>query len=158
MRDQAKLVIIGAGIVGCSAAYELTKLGWRDIVVIDQGPLYETGGSTSHAPGITFGTNPSRMMQKMAYYTTQLYSDLAFADEQVWYPVGSIEVATTEARMKELWRKHGHSAAYDVESHIISPQEVQNFVPMIDPTILHGASIARRMAMSKRGKRLVLWH
>ena len=46
MRKQANLVIIGAGIVGCSAAYHLTKLGWKDIVVIDQGPLYDTGGST----------------------------------------------------------------------------------------------------------------
>ena len=56
MRDRAQLVIVGAGIVGCSAAYHLTKLGWRDIVVVDRGPLYETGGSTSHAPGIVFGT------------------------------------------------------------------------------------------------------
>jgi glycine cleavage system T protein len=138
MRNQAKLVIIGAGIVGCSAAYELTKLGWKDIVVIDQGPLYETGGSTSHAPGITFGTNPSRMMQKMAYYTTRLYSELAFENEPVWYPVGTIEVATSDARMKELWRKHGHNVAYEVESHIISPQEVQDRVPMIDPGVLKG--------------------
>jgi glycine/D-amino acid oxidase-like deaminating enzyme len=44
MRTQANLVIIGAGIVGASAAYHLTKLGWRDIVVVDKGPLYETGG------------------------------------------------------------------------------------------------------------------
>ena len=51
------LVIIGAGIVGCSAAYHLTKMGWKDIVVIDKGPLYETGGSTSHAPGIVFQGN-----------------------------------------------------------------------------------------------------
>jgi glycine/D-amino acid oxidase-like deaminating enzyme len=116
MRNRARLVIIGAGIVGCSAAYELTKLGWKDIIVIDQGPLYETGGSTSHAPGITFGTNPSRLMQKMAYYTTQLYRELSFEDEPVWYPVGTIEVATSAARMKELWRKHGHNVAYDVES------------------------------------------
>jgi len=138
MRNHAQLVIIGAGIVGCSAAYELTKLGWKDIVVIDRGPLYETGGSTSHAPGITFGTNPSRLMQKMAYYTTQLYRELSFEDEPVWYPVGTIEVATIDARMRELWRKHGHNGAYDVESHIISPEEVQDRVPMIDPGVLKG--------------------
>ena len=58
MQTQARLVIIGAGIVGCSAAYELTKLGWKDIVVIDQGPLYETGGSTSHALALPLVQTP----------------------------------------------------------------------------------------------------
>ena len=46
----ARTVIIGAGIAGCSVAFHLTKLGWRDIVVVDQGPLFETGGSTSPRP------------------------------------------------------------------------------------------------------------
>ena len=72
MRTQANLVIIGAGIVGCSAAYHLTQLGRRDIVVVDQGPLFKTGGSTSHAPGLIFQTNSSRLMCEMAKYTTQL--------------------------------------------------------------------------------------
>ena len=53
MQTHARTVIVGAGIVGCSAAYHLTQLGRRDIVVIDRGPLYQTGGSTSHAPGAT---------------------------------------------------------------------------------------------------------
>jgi glycine/D-amino acid oxidase-like deaminating enzyme len=53
MQTHTRLVIIGAGIVGCSAAYHLTKLGWRDIVVVDQGLLFQTGGSTSHAPGLS---------------------------------------------------------------------------------------------------------
>ncbi len=44
-----KTVIVGAGIVGTSAAYALTQRGWRDVVVLDQGPLFATGGSTSHA-------------------------------------------------------------------------------------------------------------
>ena len=50
----ARAVIVGAGIAGCSVAYHLTQLGWRDVVVVDQGPLFETGGSTSHAPGLVF--------------------------------------------------------------------------------------------------------
>lgn len=52
MRSQANLVIIGVKIAGCSAAYHLSKPGWKDIVVIDQGLLFETSGSTSHAPGV----------------------------------------------------------------------------------------------------------
>ncbi|HLF90587.1 MAG TPA: FAD-binding oxidoreductase, partial [Anaerolineales bacterium] len=89
MQKKAKLVIIGAGIVGCSAAYHLTQLGWKDIVVIDQGPLFETGGSTSHAPGIIFGTNPSHSMSRFARYTTELLYGLTYEGEQCWYPVGS---------------------------------------------------------------------
>ena len=67
--DRARLVVIGAGIAGCSAVYHLAQLGWRDIVVIDQGPLFETGGSTSHAPGGVFQTNFSRMMTEFARCT-----------------------------------------------------------------------------------------
>ncbi|MCB0000050.1 MAG: FAD-binding oxidoreductase, partial [Anaerolineales bacterium] len=122
---QARLVIVGAGIVGCSAAYHLTQLGWKDIVVVDQGPLYETGGSTSHAPGSVFGTNPSKMMQRMAKYTTDLLLGRTFHGEQIWYPVGSIEVAGNKDRLQELWRRHGHATSWDVESHILSPQEVK---------------------------------
>jgi len=138
MRKQANLVIIGAGIVGCSAAYHLTKLGWKDIVVIDQGPLYDTGGSTSHAPGIIFEINGSRAMCKMAQYTVDLLHDLEYEGERCWYPVGAIEVAITEARMQELWRRHGFATAYDLETHILTPAEVHEKVPMIDPSVLKG--------------------
>ena len=66
MRDRAQTVIIGAGIVGVSAAYHLSQLGETDVLVIDQGPLFATGGSTSHAPGIIFQTNGSRTMCRIA--------------------------------------------------------------------------------------------
>ena len=77
METNARLVIIGAGIVGCSAAYHLVQKGWRDIVVVDQGPLPDTGGSTSHAPGLIFQTNSSKLMTGFAKYTVQLL-DLSF--------------------------------------------------------------------------------
>jgi glycine/D-amino acid oxidase-like deaminating enzyme len=71
MRDHASVVIIGAGIVGCSAAYHLAQLGWRDVVVLDKGALFENDGSTSHAPGGMFLTNPSKMMTEMAKYSRE---------------------------------------------------------------------------------------
>ena len=74
VQKRARAVIIGAGIVGCSVAYHLTKLGWRDIVVVEQGPLFETGGSTSHAPGLVFQINPSKTMTAFAKYTVQLWA------------------------------------------------------------------------------------
>ncbi len=58
MKQQTQVVIIGAGIAGSSVAYHLTRLGWTDIVVVDQGPLPKTGGSTLHAPESRSGIPP----------------------------------------------------------------------------------------------------
>ena len=139
MRDKARLVIIGAGIVGCSAAYHLTQMGWRDIVVIDKGPLYETGGSTSHAPGIVFQTNLSKMFSDFAQYTVKAYGDLEWEGEKVWYGVGGMELIDTEARRLETWRRYNSNLAYGLESYIISPEEVKERVPLIDETKIQGA-------------------
>ena len=72
MQTHARVVIIGAGIVGCSTAYELTRLGWRDIVVLEQGPLGQNWGSTSHAPGMMFQHNVSRSVTQLAMGSAQL--------------------------------------------------------------------------------------
>ena len=90
METKARLVIIGAGIVGCSTAYHLVKKGWRDIVVVDQNQLYETGGSSSHAPGLIFQTNGSKMMCEFAQYTIKLFNELNAPQKTTLYPVGSI--------------------------------------------------------------------
>src|ERR1051325_4963804 len=90
VRDRAEVVIVGAGIVGTSAAYHLSKLGLTDVLVLDQGPLFRTGGSTSHAPGLVFQTNGSRTMCRLAQDSVRLYNELG-----CFHPVGGIEVATT---------------------------------------------------------------
>ncbi len=64
----SSIVVIGAGIVGCSLADHLTQLGCRDVVVLEQGPLFATGGSTSHAPGLVFQTNASQTMTEFAMH------------------------------------------------------------------------------------------
>ena len=77
IEDQARVVKVGAGIVGCSVAYHLAHLGWREIVVLELGPwdpLFETGGSTSHALGMVLQVNFSRVMSEFAKYTGELYS------------------------------------------------------------------------------------
>ena len=66
MHKKSKIIIVGSGITGASTAYHLAKLWWKDITILDQGPLFETGGSTTHAPGGVFQTNPYRMMFKFA--------------------------------------------------------------------------------------------
>ena len=68
-----RVVIIGAGIVGTNLADELTARGWDRVTVLDQGPLPQTGGSTSHAPGLVFQTSPSKTMTALASYTVEKF-------------------------------------------------------------------------------------
>ena len=132
----ARAVIVGAGIVGCSVAYHLTKLGWRDIVVVEQGPLFETGGSTSHAPGLVFQINPSKTMADFARYTVDLWSGLQLDGEPCAKNVGSLEVAWTPERLADLKRKAGYGKSWGVEGHVISPSEAREFIPMLSERIL----------------------
>src|SRR3954447_16825970 len=102
-----KVVLIGAGIVGCALADELTMRGWTDVTVLDQGPLDATVGSSSHAPGLVFQTNPSRTMTRFARYTVAKYTELSCFDA-----VGSLEVATTPDRLQELYRRYGYATSW----------------------------------------------
>ena len=138
MEDRASVVVIGAGIVGCSAAEHLTGLGWRDVVVLDQGPLFEAGGSTSHAPGLVFQTNPSKTMTELASYGVERYSGLDLDGKPCFYSVGSVEVAATPERWKDLKRKHGIATSWGLESELLSPEECVEKSPLLDPETIRG--------------------
>ncbi len=135
----ARVVIIGAGIVGCSAAYHLTRLGWKDIVVLDQGPLFEAGGSTSHAPGMVFENNAARTTCQFAMRSVDVYRDLRLNGESLWTEVGSLEVATTPERWEELKRRNGHATSWGLETHLIGPDEIKRMVPIMRIDHLYGA-------------------
>ena len=140
MRDRAQTVIVGAGIVGASAAYHLAELGATDVLVIDQGPLFETGGSTSHAPGLVFQTNGSRTMCRIAQDTVRLYGSLELDGEPCWYGVGGIEVATTPERMTELKRRQGFARSYGIEdTELLTPAQAAEKIPLLDPSAILGA-------------------
>ena len=140
MRERARTVIVGAGIVGVSAAHHLVELGEADVLVLDQGPLFETGGSTSHAPGIVFQTNGSRTMCRVAQDSVSLYHSLDVDGERVWYGRGSLEVATTPERMQELKRRQGFARSYGLEgTEIVSPEEATRRSPLLDPSTILGA-------------------
>jgi dimethylglycine oxidase len=139
MPEHARLVIIGAGIVGCSAAYHLAGKGWRDIVVLEQGPLFETGGSTSHAPGLVFQTNPSRAMTELAKRTVALYTRLGGGDAPCFYPAGSMEVATTPARLAELRRRRGFGKSWGLDGGLLTPAEARARLPLLDESKILGA-------------------
>ncbi|MXY21164.1 MAG: FAD-dependent oxidoreductase [Dehalococcoidia bacterium] len=136
MPKQARAVVIGAGIAGCSVAYHLAKLGWRDIVVVDQGPLFETGGSTSHAPGLVFQVNPSKAMASFARYTVELWKSMKLYGERCANPVGSLEVAWTPERLEDLKRKAGFAMSWGIEAHVISLSEARDHIPLLSNRIL----------------------
>ena len=132
----ARVVVVGAGIVGCSVAYHLTKLGWRDVVVLEQGPLFETGGSTSHAPGLVFQINPSKTMTNFASYTVELWSGLELEGLPCAKSVGSMEVAWTPERLEDLKRKVGLAMSWGVDAHLLSAAEARGLFPMLSDRIL----------------------
>ena len=85
MHDQTRVVIIGSGIAGSSIAYHMTERGWRDIVVLEQGPLI--GGTTSHAPGLVGQLRSYVSLTKMLVYSVALYKTLQ-VDGQALAPGG----------------------------------------------------------------------
>jgi glycine cleavage system aminomethyltransferase T/glycine/D-amino acid oxidase-like deaminating enzyme len=150
MKDRAQLVVIGAGIVGTSAAYHLAELGVTDVLVIDQGPLFETGGSTSHAPGLVFQTNGSRTMCRLAQYSVDLYSGLEVDGEPAWYGVGGIEVSTTHERTDELKRRQGYARAYGIEgTELLTPAETAERIPILDPGHILGSYLVPSDGVAK---------
>ena len=130
----AGTVVVGAGCVGCSAAYHLAERGREDVVVLDRGPLFETGGSTSHAPGLVFQTAGGKMMTRMAAYTRELYTDL-----DSYRMSGGIEVAYTEDRWNFLKRKREWGQSYGLDGgDLLSSESVPEHVPQIDESVIHG--------------------
>jgi len=138
MEKDSKIVIIGAGIVGCSLADRLTELGCTNVTVIEQGPLFATGGSTSHAPGGVFQTNFSQTMTQFARYTVKRYSELELDGQPCFYSVGSIEVAATPARWEDLKRKAGVATSWGLESQLLSPEACAEKISLLDPSRIHG--------------------
>ncbi|MGW3012107.1 GcvT family protein [Streptomyces sp. NPDC001219] len=135
---RSRVVVIGAGIVGCSLAEELTARGWTDVTVLDQGPLPAPGGSTSHAPGLVFQTGPSRTMTGFAAYTVRKFGSLDVDGLPCFNPVGGLEIATTEARWADLHRKAGLAASWGVRGELIGPRRCKELWPMLDETALYG--------------------
>jgi len=136
---RAQTVIVGAGIVGASAAFHLADLGITDVLVIDQGPLFATGGSTSHAPGLVFQTNGSRTMCRIAQDSVALYDSLDVDGEPVWFGVGGLEVATTPERIEELKRRQGFARSWGLDdTELLSPEECEERSPLLDPSRVLG--------------------
>ncbi|MCI0425502.1 MAG: FAD-dependent oxidoreductase, partial [Actinobacteria bacterium] len=129
----ARVVVIGAGIVGNSVVGHLSDLGWRDIVQIDKGPLPNPGGSTGHASNFIFPVDHNKEMAMLTIDSQSQYEEMG-----VNVTCGGIEVARTPERMEELRRRMGSAKNWAMEAHLVSPAEIKELVPFINPDILIG--------------------
>src|SRR6516162_6282399 len=118
MQDQARVVIIGSGIAGSSTAYHLTERGWRDIVVLEQGPLIS--GTTSHAPGLVGQLRSSVSLTKMLMYSVALYKNLQVNGVPGFIRAGSLRLASSRERMEELRRQAGFAKSVGLVAELIS--------------------------------------
>lgn len=133
-----RVVIVGAGIVGVNIADELVQRGWNNITVVEQGPLDMPGGSTSHAPGLVFQTNPSKTMTLFAKYTVEKLKSIEADGQNCFNQVGGLEIATNPERLEELKRKHGYASSYGIVSHLITPERCVELYPGLNKDMVLG--------------------
>ena len=129
---KARVVIVGGGVVGCSVAYHLTKLGWKDVVLLERKQL--TCGTTWHAAGLIGQLRASANMTRLAKYSADLYSGLEAETGLAtgMKQVGSISVALTDARKEELFRGASMARAFGVPVEELSPTEVKERYPHLN--------------------------
>ena len=132
--QSAQIVVVGAGIVGNSLVHHLARLGWRDILQIDKGPLPNPGGSTGHASNFIFPVDHSREIADLTLDSVRQYQELG-----VFTECGGLEIARTEERMEELRRRMSSARAWGIESELVTPAQVREKVPFIETDELRGA-------------------
>ncbi|HJZ07447.1 MAG TPA: FAD-binding oxidoreductase, partial [Trebonia sp.] len=128
---RASAVVIGAGIVGNSLVHHLALLGWRDVVLVDKGPMPNPGGSTGHASNFIFPIEYSKMMFELTRDSTEQYKALGVFTES-----GGIEVARTPERMIELRRRTTQAKSWGIPAEILTPEGVRKLVPYLDESVI----------------------
>ncbi|MDO5661808.1 MAG: FAD-dependent oxidoreductase [Brachybacterium sp.] len=131
--------MIGAGVVGAALADELVQRGCTEVTLIDQGELFVTGGSSSHAPGFVFQTGPSRVMTELAKRTLAKLDDLDLDGAPLQKRVGGLEVARTEGQLAELRRRLGFATAWGIPAELLSPDQVRELWPDMATDLILGA-------------------
>ena len=136
---QARVVVIGGGIMGCSTAYHLAKLGWKDVVLLEQGRL--SGGTTWHAAGLVGQLRSYQNLTRLIRYSTELYSKLEAETGLAtgWKQCGSLSVARTEERMVLLRRSAAMANAQGVDCEPLTPKQAGEKYPIMRTDDLVGA-------------------
>ena len=136
---QARVVIVGGGIAGCSTAYHLTQLGITDVLLLEQGKL--TCGTTWHAAGLVGQMRPNRNMTAMSRYGIELYSRLEAETGLAtgWKQCGSVNVARTPERWQVFKKQAALARSFGVEMQLITPREAGDLYPLLRTDDLSGA-------------------
>ena len=129
---KARVVIVGGGVIGCSIAYHLTKIGWDDVVLLERKQL--TSGTTWHAAGLVGQLRPSINMTKLAKYTGELYRGLEAETGQAtgYRQCGSISMATNAERFEELKRSASMAKVFDLPVHVVTPEEIKELANIVN--------------------------
>ena len=132
MKDQARVVVVGGGIMGVSVAYHLAKLGWNDVLLLEKGEL--ASGESAFAAGLVTQFHTSPTLMQIRKYSIDLFSELNLFDH-----VGSLRLASSEAQLKELQRNVSQAKAIGLEVEIISAGEAVKLFPGMTDKSLYGA-------------------
>ncbi len=137
---QARAVVIGGGIVGCSTAYHLAGLGWDDVVLLERKKL--TSGSTFHAAGLVGQLRTSANITQLLKYSVELYDRLEAETGQAtgWKRNGGLRLACNEARMTEIKRQATMARSFGLEMHLLTPKEAGELWPLMKTDDLVGAA------------------
>ncbi len=130
--EQARVVVIGGGITGCSVAYHLALAGWTDVLLVEKHQL--TAGSTCQAAGLVTAFNPSSTMMAFRRYSISLYERLG-----VFERVGSLRLASSPEQLGELQRAASRARGIGLDAEVIGPDEARDLLPAISPEGLYGA-------------------
>jgi glycine/D-amino acid oxidase-like deaminating enzyme len=136
---RAQVVVVGGGVVGCSTAYHLTKLGRTDVLVLEQGHL--SGGTTWHAAGLVGPLRATEAGTRLVQYSAELYASLEAETGLAtgYLGVGGLIVARTEDRMVQLRRTAANAAAYDLDCRMLTADEAGELWPPMRTDDLLGA-------------------
>lgn len=138
--SQARAVIIGGGIVGCSTAYHLGKLGWRDTILLERHKL--SSGSTFHAAGLVGQLRSSANITQLLGHSVALYNTLEAETGLAtgWKMNGGLRLACNAARWIELKRQATTARSFGLEMQLLSPREARELWPLMDISDLVGAA------------------
>ena len=134
----AKVVVIGGGVAGCSCAYHLAKFGWKDVVLLERDQL--TSGTTWHAAGLVSQLGPTAAITKIRKYSLELYKSL---EKEIDFSSGlklngALSIATTKGRWQELLRQATTAQLYDVKVEVLNIEQIKKIYPIINEESILG--------------------
>ncbi len=138
--DQAQIIVIGGGIIGCSVAYHLAREGAKDVLLLERGQL--TCGSTFHAAGLVGQLRNSANITRVLKNSVELYRSIEEETGQAtgWKMNGGLRLACTQERWIELKRQATTAHSFGLEMELLNPQEAQELWPLMEVGDVIGAA------------------